>query len=123
MIGPNDDDNDDDDENDDDDDDDVDAMYDVLDNDIHLSLKTFEWLNGIKKNQCQWFAICGKKKFCFVGQYSKLKSLSRPPFHIDTFFMLFEFNICSIFKICLITILIDLKLKKLIDSYLKFIFY
>ena len=32
----------DDDENDDDDDDDVDAMYDVLSNDIHLSLTTFE---------------------------------------------------------------------------------
>ena len=59
MIGPNDDDN--------DDDDDVDAMYDVLSNGIHLSSTTFEWLNGMKKNQCQWFAICGIKKFCFVG--------------------------------------------------------
>ena len=47
--------------------DDVDAMYDVINNDIHLSSTTFEWLNGIKKNQCQWFAICGKKKFSFVG--------------------------------------------------------
>ena len=62
------DDDDDDNENDDNkDDDDVDAMYDLLDNDIHLSSTTFEWLNGIKKNQCQWFAICGKKKFSFVG--------------------------------------------------------
>ena len=107
MIRPNDDDN----ENDDNkDDDDVDAMYDLLDNDIHLSSTTFEWLNGIKKNQCQWFAICGKKKLCFVGQYSKLKSFSRPPFHIDIVFILFEFNICSIFKICLITILSDFTL-------------
>ena len=70
-----------------DDDDDDDVMYDVLDNYIHLSSITFEWLNGIKKNHCQWFAICGKDKFCFVGQYSKLKSLSRPPFHIDIVFI------------------------------------
>ena len=57
----------DDDNDDDDDDDDVDAMYDVLTNDIHLSSTTFEWLNGMKKNQFQWFAICAIKKFCFVG--------------------------------------------------------
>ena len=38
------------DDDNDDDDDDVDAMYDVLANDIHLSSTTFEWLNGMKKN-------------------------------------------------------------------------
>ena len=48
------------------DDDDADAMYDILDNGIHLSSTTFEWLNGIKKNQCQWFAICGKKSYVLL---------------------------------------------------------
>ena len=52
---------------DDDDNDNYDARYDVLTNGIHFSSTTFEWLNGIKKKQCQWFAIYGKNKFCFVG--------------------------------------------------------
>ena len=57
MIGPNDDEN---------DDDDVGAMFGVLANDIHLSSKTFEWLNGIKKNTINDLQYVGKISFILL---------------------------------------------------------
>ena len=47
----------------------------------------------------------GKRSHYFVGQYYKVKSSYRPPFNLDVEFILFQLNICSIFKVCLITIL------------------
>ena len=67
MIRPNDDDNDDDDDNNnDDDDDDVDAMYDVLANDIHLSSTTFDDLITLRKTSVNDLQYVVKRSFVLL---------------------------------------------------------